>query len=363
MSDISQLLFEQIKTAKAEKTPITIVGNGTKSALGRKVEANNEPLAVAGHSGIVDYKPVELIMTARAGTTLAEIDSELAKNNQVLACDPRRFGGKATIAGSLASNQSGHARPWLGSIRDHVLGIRLINGHGQHLRFGGQVMKNVAGYDVSRLQAGAMGSFGVITEVSFKVLPKSETSISLSVAAEAGDAVSLMNDLAGTAKPITAASWIDNRVYVRLEGANAAATAAVSQWQSQHGFAVLPEDDATTFWESIREHQHVFFAGTEDDKKLWKFSVNAAAKPNLTDADWAFSWCGSQRWLVGEFDLSELTENAKAMGGEVQHYSGGNRQLDVFDPSNAALKQLMINVKKSFDPDNIFNPGRLYSWL
>ena len=363
MPDISQSLVEQIKTATAEKTPITIVGNGTKQAMGRKVELGKEQLETTRHSGIVDYKPVELIMTARAGTTLAEIDSELAKNNQMLACDPRRFGGQATLGGSLASNQSGHARPWFGSIRDHVLGIRLINGHGQHLRFGGQVMKNVAGYDVSRLQAGAMGALGLITEMSFKVLPKSEASISLSVPAGAQDALILMNTLARTAKPITAASWIDNHVYVRLEGVNAAVSAAALQWQSQHGFTLLSEDEATIFWDSLREHEHDFFAGKEDEKTLWKFSVNASAKAIETDADWAFNWCGSQRWLIGEFNLSELSEQAKAMGGQVQHFSGGDRQQDVFEPSNAALKALMKNVKESFDPENIFNPGRLYSWL
>ena len=363
MSDISQSLIEQIKTATAAKTPISIHGNGTKNALGRNVEASNVQLEIAGHSGIVDYKPVELIMTARAGTTLAEIDAELAKHNQVLACDPRRFGGQATLGGSLASNQSGHARPWLGSIRDHVLGIRLINGHGQHLRFGGQVMKNVAGYDVSRLQAGAMGSLGVITEMSFKVLPKPETSISLSVPADAEAAIILMNALAGTAKPITAASWINEHVYVRLEGVNEAVSAAVSQWQSQHGFTVLSEAEATVLWESIREHEHEFFKDTEDTKMLWKFSVNAAAKSNIPDANWAFNWCGSQRWLVGEYDLSELTELAKTMSGQVQHFSGGDRRLDVSEPNNVALTQLMKNVKKSFDPESIFNPGRLYSWL
>jgi len=363
MSDISQLLIDQIKSAAAEKTPITIVGNDTKSHIGCKIATTANRLSTVEHSGIVEYKPVELIMTARAGTTLAEIDAELEKNNQVLASDPRRFGGLATLGGSLASNQSGHARPWVGSLRDHVLGIKLINGKGQHLTFGGQVMKNVAGYDVSRLQAGALGSFGLISEVSFKVLPKPEVSTSLSVAIEDDKGIELMNALSRTPKPINAACWVNNHVYVRLEGASSAVAKTVSQWQSKYGFSQLHENEANLFWDSIREHEHTFFTKQSNDEGLWKFSVNSAAKTVIKDAAWMFNWCGSQRWLVGDFNLSDLTEEANAMGGEVQHYSGGNQQEAVFYPENVAMKQLMRNLKRSFDPNNIFNPGRLYSWL
>lgn len=363
MPDISQQLIEQVKTAISNKTPVHIQGGGTKSGLGRAIDTSAQRISTHEHSGVVEYKPVELIMTVRGGTSLAEIDAELAKNNQMLACDPRRFGGQATIAGSLAANQAGHARPWFGSLRDHVLGIRLINGQGEHLRFGGQVMKNVAGYDVSRMQAGAMGAFGVITEVSFKVLPKPETSVSMSLAVDASDAIALMNKLSGTSKPITAASWIDGQVYFRLEGPSKAVKATVKQWQKERGLTSFSDAKANNLWQSIREHEHDFFTGTDKKKTLWKFSVNAAAKHISQDAEWAFNWCGSQRWLVGEFSLEELTEHAKNMGGSVQHYSGGDRQKDLSLPHNATVQQLMKNVKKSFDPDNIFNPGRLYSWL
>ena len=363
MSDISQQLIDQVKAASAEKTPVSIQGGGTKLALGRRTEVIERVISTQEHSGIVDYKPVELIMTARAGTSLAEIDAELSANNQMLACDPRRFGGSATLGGSLAANQSGHARPWYGSLRDHVLGIRLINGQGQHLRFGGQVMKNVAGYDVSRLQAGAMGAFGVISEVSFKVLPKPETTLSVSLAIGPQDALDLMNKLAGTSKPITAASWVGGHVYLRLEGASNAVEATAKQWQSEYGLSPFAEKEAELLWHSLREHEHDFFVGTDKEKTLWKFSVNAAADHISPDSAWAFNWCGSQRWLVGEFSLDELTEHAKLMGGDVQHYSGGDMQQELSLPQNAVVQQLMKNVKKSFDPENIFNPGRLYSWL
>ena len=363
MPDISQQLVDQVNIATADKVPARIQGGGTKSGLGREVNSEDNIISTQGHSGVVEYKPVELIMTVRGGTTLAEIDAELAKNNQMLACDPRRYGGKATIAGSLAANQSGHARPWFGSLRDHVLGIKLINGHGEHLSFGGQVMKNVAGYDVSRLQAGAMGAFGVISEVSFKVLPRLEKSVSLSKSIDAKDALDLMNKLAGTSKPITAASWVDGQIYIRIEGPKKAVDATSKQWQSKFGLSCLDEPEAAILWQSLREHDHDFFAGTESEKTLWKFSVNAATNHVSPEQSWAFDWCGSQRWLIGEFSLEDLTEHAKSMGGTVQHYSGGDRQHDLAMPQNMAIKQLMVNLKKSFDPENIFNRGRLYSWL
>lgn len=363
MPDMSQKLIEQVKTAITDKTPLRIEGGATKNSLGRLTEEAANIISTREHSGVIDYKPVELIMTVRGGTSVAEIDVELAKNNQILACDPRRYGGQATIGGSLATDQSGHARPWYGSLRDHVLGIKLINGHGEHLRFGGQVMKNVAGYDVSRLQAGAMGTFGVITEVSFKVLPKPEMSTSVCLTTDANQALLVMNKLARTAKPITAASWIDGQVYIRLEGASKAVDATVQQWQSEYDTSIFPNKEADSFWQSIREHEHDFYSGTEAEIPLWKFSVNAAAQHTLTDADWVFNWCGSQRWLTGEYSLEELNEYAKTMKGTVQHYSGGNRQQELAILDNAMLKPLMTKLKRSFDPENIFNPGRLYGWL
>ena len=361
MTDISQNLVEQVESAIADKTPVRIEGGGTKSQLGRSTE-HTTVLSTKEHSGVVEYKPVELIMTVRGGTTLAEIDAELDKNNQMLACDPRRFAGNATIGGSLATNQSGHARPWFGSLRDHVLGVKLITGKGEHLRFGGQVMKNVAGYDVSRLQAGAMGAFGVISEVSFKVLPKPEDSASLSLAVEADEAIMIMNKLSGTAKPITAASWLDNQLYVRLEGAKKAVNATSKKWKTEYCFNSISENEAKLFWDNLREHELAFF--DEIEKPLWRFSVNAAAKHRLEEEAWLFNWCGSQRWLRGDnLDIQALSELAQDMNGEVHLYSGGNRQAELSLPRNEVIKTLMQNVKQSFDPENIFNQGRLYSWL
>lgn len=362
MADISQVLIDQVKTAAVAKSSIVIEGGGTKKALGREINPDDELLSTQQHSGIVDYKPKELIMTARAGTTLAEIDNALKKNNQILACDPRRFGGTATIGGSLAANQSGHARPWCGSLRDHVLGTKLINGKGEHLRFGGQVLKNVAGYDVSRLQAGAMGAFGVITEVSFKVLPEPESTATMRLAVEAEDALLLMNKIAGTAIPLTGFSWVNDEIRLRIEGVKKAVDATIKQLQNTHEFKKVTEIKAQNFWQQLREHEHEFFA-TARSKKLWRFSVNAAAKHVLQDQSWAFNWSGSQRWLFGDFDLSDLAEKAQSMQGDVQLFTGGDRSLDLALIKNPAMKLIIKNMKNSFDPDNIFNRGRLYSWL
>ena len=361
MSDISKQLIDQVNAATADKKPISIQGGGTKMHLGRTVDKSATVVSIAKHTGVVAYTPAELIMTVRAGTSLAEIDAELAKNNQILACDPRRFGGHATIGGSLAANQAGHARPWLGSLRDHVLGVKLINGKGEHLQFGGQVLKNVAGYDVSRLQAGAMGTLGVMTEISFKVLPKPAQSATLSKAINAEQAIQLMNELSATAKPITGASWHDGVMRVRLEGAGQAVDATVKQWVAGFDMVLDEAKEANSYWSGIREQTLTFF--TQPEKPLWRFSVNAAAEAVMPEENWLFNWSGSERWLRGDFKLDELFEQAKALKGEVQLYSGGDRSGDVSLASSETMKTLLRNVKQAFDPNNIFNPGRLHRWL
>ncbi|MFK8021344.1 MAG: glycolate oxidase subunit GlcE [Pseudomonadales bacterium] len=368
MTDISEQLVDQVKTALANQTLLRIQGNNTKSALGRAVEEREEEttaevISLSQHTGIVKYEPVELILTARAGTTLAEIDQALNQHNQMLACDPRRYKGKATIAGSLASNQSGSARPWVGSLRDHTLGIRLINGHGEHLQFGGQVLKNVAGYDVSRLQAGAMGTLGVITEVSVKVLPKPAASITLIKELSAEHALQEMNRLARSPKPLTGASWLDGQLYLRLQGAHSSVSATAMQWQKEWQANALDAEKANDFWHKLREHELRFFQQRSPELPLWRFSVNPSAGHFLGSENWAFDWTGAQRWLQGDFDPQQLQDFALKAGGEVQMIEGGDRHGEVSFVANKVLKQIHQNVKAALDPQGIFNAGRLYSWL
>lgn len=363
MTDISEQLVDQVKASLNKQTSLRIHGNNSKLQLGRNPSAQGEIISLAQHKGVVKYEPVELILTARAGTTIDEIDEILAESNQILACDPRRCNGEATIAGSLASNQSGNARPWLGSLRDHVLGIKLINGKGEHLQFGGQVLKNVAGYDVSRLQAGAMGTLGVITEVSFKVLPKPAASITLIKELCAEQALQEMNLLARGPKPLTGASWVDGKLYLRLQGAQSAVTATAQQWQSKIEAQILEPEQAKAFWQDLREHQLEFHQQKDLATPLWRFSVKPTAAHFLSDEQWALNWAGTQRWLKGNFDPNTLQDLARKAGGEVQLYEGGDRGGEISFVENDTLKKIHQNVKTAFDPQGIFNPGRLYSWL
>lgn len=352
MKDMSQELIERVKQAANEGTKLRIVGGGSKEFMGR--EASGEPVSLAGHSGILSYQPIELVLTARAGTPLTDIEAALAEHNQMLAFEPPLFDGRATLGGTLACHLSGPSRPWAGSIRDHVLGIRLINGRAEHLRFGGQVMKNVAGYDVSRMQAGAMGTLGIISEVSLKVMPKPAATITLRKAMAATLAITEMNRLAGQAKPLTAACWLDGHLYLRLAGAVSAVESTVSQWSG----SVFEEGDA--FWQGVREQQLAYFAGEEP---LWRFSVNSSAQHFLPEDAWLIDWGGSQRWLRGDFDSEALAALAEEGGGQVSCHRGGDRLQEVFHAQPQALQQLHLRLKAAFDPDGIFNPGRLYSWM
>lgn len=233
MADLSQKLQEQVLQARKTGQKLNIEGGGTKAFMGRAADADAGSLNMGEHTGIVEYHPVELILTARAGTTLAEIEATLAEEGQCLHFEPPRFGDGSTLGGTLACNLSGPARPWSGSVRDQVLGIRLLNGKGEHLRFGGQVMKNVAGYDTSRLQAGAMGTLGAITEISLKVMPKPAMSVTLVQDMAMDEVIHYMNSRAKEPKPITGAAWVDGKVYLRLAGAKSAVEATAGKWSGE----------------------------------------------------------------------------------------------------------------------------------
>jgi len=350
MADRSEELVGRVREAMSGNTPLRIVGNDSKAFMGRRSEG--EAVSTAGHAGLIEYEPTELVVAVRSGTTLAELSQRLAEHGQCLGCEPPEFGG-ATVGGTLACNQSGPARPWLGSIRDHVLGLRLVNGRGEHLHFGGRVMKNVAGYDVSRLQAGAMGTLGLITEVTLRVFPRPEQQATTVLEMEADEALRVMSEESRLGGPLSGACWIDGRLYLRYAGL---ATAVAERLRGRGG-QPLPDD--ATFWAQLREQRLDFFDG---DGPLWRIAGRAAAA-QADPAPCLLDWGGAQRWLRGDRPWPELQLLAEGMGGQLSLFRGGDRQGEVLHPRTAAQKRLHLALKQAFDPQGIFNPGRLYGWM
>lgn len=351
-TDISQHLREAVLQAAAEKIPLAIAGGNSKAFYGRSIQAKT--LDVTGHRGIVDYEPTELVITARAGTPLSEIEAALAENGQMLGFEPPYFGDDATLGGTVACGLSGPRRPYAGSVRDFVLGIKLLNGKGEILRFGGQVMKNVAGYDLSRLMTGALGLLGVILEVSLKVLPRPARELTLIHQCPLDQAIQMLNRWAGKPYPISASCYDGERLYVRLSGTASGVQAA----SRQVGGDTM--DEGTDLWSALREQQHPFFFG---DEPLWRLSVPPATPPLVLEGEWLLEWGGAQRWLHSNVSAQTIRQIAAAAGGHATLFRGGDRQGQVFSPLDPVLKRLHHNLKQAFDPQQIFNPGRMYSDL
>jgi glycolate oxidase FAD binding subunit len=346
-----QQFKERIRAASASKTALRIKGNGTKDWYGQSL--TGELLDTSTYSGIIDYDPTELVITARAGTTLREIGAALSAKNQMLAFEPPRFDGMATIGGIVASGLSGPRRMAVGSARDFVLGAVLMDGKGDVLHFGGQVMKNVAGYDVSRLLAGSLGTLGLILEVSVKVLPRPFAQHSLVFDMSEQDALHQVNVWGGQPLPISATSWHAGKLAVRLSGAQAAVDAAIKKM----GGATLPQ--AEKFWDSLREQSHAFFA--EAEQGIWRLSVPSVAAPFALGGDQLIEWGGAQRWLKTAANAATIRAAATQAGGHATLFKGGDKSVGVFQPLQPALARIHHNLKQSFDPSGIFNPGRMYA--
>ena len=257
-------IAEAIRAAAASKVALHIQGGGSKAFYG--VPVNAAPLPVTDYRGVVEYEPSELVISVRAGTPLKEVEAVLAERGQCLAFEPPHFAASATIGGCVATGLSGPRRSYAGSVRDFVLGIRILDGKGEDLRFGGKVIKNVAGYDVSRLMVGAQGTLGVITEISFKVLPRPVTELTLRLPMHPMQAIETMNRWAGQPLPLSATCYVERSVWVRLAGAPPAVRAA-GQKLGGEIFA-----DSPAFWSSIREQTHPAFAGDQHGSSKRNFS-------------------------------------------------------------------------------------------
>ena len=380
MQEIVDQLAATIREAAANHSPLNIRSGGSKDFYGGPLRG--ESLSVAAYRGIVDYEPSELVITARAGTPLAEVESALHERGQMLAFEPPHFdtslipdpspGGRretsasprppgegpgvrglATLGGCIAAGLSGPRRAYAGAVRDTVLGVRLLDGKGDDLRFGGQVMKNVAGFDVSRLLAGSLGTLGVMLELSLKILPLPVAEATLRFERTAADSIATMNEWAGKPLPLSATAWHDGTLHVRLSGAAAAVAAAITTLGGER----MDELAAQRYWQNIREQTAAFF---DSPLPLWRLSLKSTTPPLNLPGRQLFEWNGALRWLTSDADADTVRAAAKFGGGHATLFRGGDKAAGVFHPLPPAMLALQRKLQRTFDPAGIFNPGRIY---
>jgi glycolate oxidase FAD binding subunit len=357
---LSQLI-EQVQAARAEGRKLNIRGGDSKAFYGGPPQG--DALDVRPLSGISSYEPSELVVTARAGTPLAGLEAALAEKGQCLPFEPPRFTEGGTVGGMVAAGLSGPARAAVGGVRDYVLGATLLNGHAQVLSFGGTVMKNVAGYDVSRLLAGSMGMLGVICEVSLKVLPQPQATATLRLELDAGMAIRRLGEWGGQPLPLNASAWWDGMLVLRLAGAAAAVSAA----QARIGGEGVEPALAASFWTGLRDHRDEFFIGAakavESGAALWRLSVPPTTPPLRLSGEQLIEWGGAQRWLCTSAPAASLREVVQAAGGHAVLFRSHDKTAGAFAPLAPPLDRIHRELKRAFDPDGLFNPGRLIAGL
>jgi glycolate oxidase FAD binding subunit len=342
-------LSDTIRAAAARKQPLRIRGSGSKDFYAWSLEG--EVLDLAGHAGVVEYEPTELVITARAGTPLAEIERVLAGGGQMLAAEPPHLGTGATLGGVVAAGFSGPRRVQAGSVRDFVLGTKVMNARGEVLSFGGQVMKNVAGFDVSRLMAGSFGTLGVLLEVSLKVLPRPEEELTLRLEMDEARALEAMNGWAGRPLPVSATCFAGSQLSVRLSGSSLGLSAARKQIGGE------PVADAAAFWETVREQRLAAFQGAT----LWRLSIKSTTPPVPLGGSPIIEWNGALRWVATAAPAEQVFAAARAAGGHATRFRGAApTPLLQLDPGVLALHR---KLKAALDPDGVFGPRRLHPEL
>ena len=360
---LSQIV-ERIRAAASDATPLRIRGGGTKDFHGELLQG--EILGTSALAGITSYEPSELVVTVRAGTPLAELEAALAEKGQCLPFEPPHFAGGGTVGGMVAAGLSGPARASVGAVRDYVLGATLVNGRAEVLTFGGQVMKNVAGYDVSRVLAGSLGTLGVIAEVSLKVLPVAPAEATLAFACSQTDALRLLNEWGGRPLPLNASCWVEQAgagtLYLRLRGAVAAVEAACTHLGGER------QDNASAalHWQLLRDQQHPWFAGDMGSMALWRLSVPQTAPVLAMNGSAPLvEWHGAQRWYKATpEDAARICGIAHAAGGHATLFRmpashTTNAAVSRFDAMSAPVARIHRALMHEFDPQRIFNRGRL----
>ncbi|MDQ6618357.1 MAG: glycolate oxidase subunit GlcE [Pseudomonadota bacterium] len=343
----------RLRDAASAKVAICVRGGGSKDFYGES--PSGDVLDTRSYAGVIDYDPTELVITARSGTPLAEIERVMAEHSQMLAFEPPHYGSGATLGGVVAAGISGPRRPYAGAARDVVLGVRLLDGNGTDLSFGGRVMKNVAGFDVSRLMTGAMGTLGVLLDISLKCLPLARAESTLAFDMDAANALKQMNEWARRPLPISATCHHAGRLYVRLSGSAPAVGGAA---QMLGGSRV---DDAL-FWRSLRDHTLPALAHAAE---VWRLSLRSTAPALALGGEQVIEWGGAQRWLAlsepGE--AARLRKVATEHGGHASLFRANARCTGVFQPLPAPLLEIHRRLKATFDPAGVLNPGRLYPEL
>jgi len=364
LDPIVQRWVEQIRQAKESNKPLVIQGSGSKAFYGHTTAG--EVLSLTDYQGIIDYEPSELVVTVKCGTPLAELENVLSKEHQFLPFEPPHFGPNATVGGCIAAGLAGPRRAQVGGVRDFVLGVKLIDGHGQWMTFGGQVMKNVAGYDVSRLVTGSLGTLGILSEVSIKVLPKLPKELTLKQPMAQKDALQKLNEWAAQPIPMSASLWHDGQLYVRLSGASSALDIA----QEIITGTVVEHDEAVHLWQQVREQEHSWFTAAmkkmadHPHHQLWRLSVPSTSGPILDQCDQLIEWGGALRWCVTDLSPDVIRAEAEKVGGTASIFrSQGNDLVEglfKFHPLSPVVLQLQKKLKEKFDPAGILNPGKIY---
>ena len=356
MADLSDdailaALQERVRAATAAGQPLRLRGSGSKDFYGETLQG--EVLELSAWRGIVAYEPSELVITARCGTPLAELEHTLAAHDQFLPFEPPAFSAGTTLGGVIAAGLSGPRRMYAGAARDFVLGTRLLTSQGELLRFGGQVMKNVAGFDLSRLLCGSLGILGIITEVSLKVLPRPRAEATVRLELPAAAAVERFNRWAGQPVPLSGASWWQGQAWVRLSGAAPAVHAA----RKSIGGELIAAEPAQAWWNDLRHCRHPLFT----QSAIWRVSVPATAAPLDLPGEPLLDWGGALRWYAN-VAAEETRARAAATGGSAMCWRGP-APLGRFHPLPSAVAALHAKLKQRFDPHRIFNPGRLVATL
>jgi glycolate oxidase FAD binding subunit len=362
-------LIDQVRAAYADRQCLSIQGGGTKSFYGHPVQG--QPLSTLNLKGIVSYEPSELVVTVKAGTSLTALQVALAERGQYLPFEPPEFSPiphVCTVGGAVAAGLSGPARASVGALRDYVLGLDLINGQGQWLQFGGQVMKNVAGYDISRLMAGSWGTLGVITQVSLKVLPVPPADATLVFELPQALAIEQINRWCAQPLPINASCWVQDespKLFVRLRGAKAAVEAAGTRMLKDIAGHRMNQQQADADWRALANHQLAVFHKAPPEQWLWRVSVPSTQGVLLATMTQLIEWHGALRWIWAPQDAADLIREAatRAQGFATLFHARsqavGPVQPEVMHPMPPPLDRLHRDIKRAFDPATLFNRGRL----